>query len=128
MRTTVLIALFALPLFASSCAAVLGIGAGVVISQDMLDDNTYVAQIDEDIDIVWAVSKASLAGQSKMPLHVNEDVRGAVAEIDGAQVTVSVAAYDLNRSRLVVSAKKYGVSNGELAGLVFNRIMENFKK
>jgi hypothetical protein len=127
MRTSFLTALLVLPLLSTSCAAVLGIGAGVIISQDMLDNNTFVAQIQEDVDVAWSVAKASLGGQAEMPIHVNEDQRGAVAVIDGADVTVSVEAYDLNRCRLIVSAQKYGVSNGEIAELVFNRILNNFE-
>ena len=128
MRIPVLTAALALPLLTSGCAAVLGLGAGVIISQDMLDNNTYVAQIEEDVDVAWAVAKASLGGQAELPLQVSQDVRGAVGVVDGAEVTVSVEAYDLNRCRLIVSARKYGVSNGEIAELVFNRILQNFSR
>jgi hypothetical protein len=126
MRTTLLTALFALPLISSGCAAVLGIGAGVIISQDLLDNNTFVARIEEDVEVAWTVSKASLGGQSDMPVRVNEAERGAIARIDGADVTMSIEAYDENTCQLIVSARKFGVPNGEIAQLVFNRILENF--
>ena len=128
MRTTLLTALFVLPLISSGCAAVLGVGAGVIISQDMLDNNTFVARIDEDVQVAWAVSKASLGGQAELPIRVNDSERGAIARIDGADVTISVEAYDQDTCQLIVSARKYGVSNGEIAQLVFNRILENFSE
>lgn len=127
MRRFASTALLLLPLIGSSCAAVLGVGAGVVISQDMLDSNTFVAQLDQDVDVAWAIARASLGEQSEIPIRVDNDVRGAIATIDGADVTVSVESYDLNRCRLIVSARKYGISNGEIADLVFNRILTNFE-
>jgi hypothetical protein len=36
---------------------------------------------------------------------------------------VSVETYDLNRSTLRVSAKKYGVNNGEIAKMVYDKII-----
>jgi len=128
MRRLPLPLLLLLPLVGTGCAAVLGVGAGVVISQDMLDSNTFVAQLDEDVDVAWAMAKASLGKQSEIPIRVDDDVRGAIATIDGAEVTVSVEAYDLNRCRLIVSARKYGISNGEIADLVFKRILANFEE
>lgn len=115
-----------LVLTTSSCAAVLGVGAGVVITQDMMDSNTFVAQLKQDVDVAWATTKASLGQQSEVPMHIFNDVRSATATIDGAEVTASIEVYDLNTCRLIVSARKYGVSNGELAQLVFNRILKNF--
>lgn len=128
MRKIVPTALLLLPLVGASCAAVLGVGAGVVISQDMLDSNTFVAQLNEDVDVAWATAKASLGNQSEVPIRTDDDVRGAIATIDGAEVTVSVEAYDLDQCRLIVSARKYGISNGEIANLVFNRILTNFNR
>ena len=115
-----------LPLVASGCAAVLGIGAGVVISQDVLDSSTFVAQLEQDTNVAWATAKASLGHQSTEPIAVDEDLRTAVGTVDGAEVTVSVEAYDLNRCRLLVSARKYAVSNGEIAEMVFNKIINSF--
>ncbi len=117
-----------LALISPSCAAILGIGAGVVISQDMQDSNTFVAQVEEDIDVAWAMVKVSLAKQSKVPLHVDNSLRAAVARIDDADVTVSVEIYDMSQVRLIVSARKMGVTSREIAELVFNRVVQNFAK
>lgn len=112
----------------SSCGALLGVGAGVVISQDLMDNNTFVAQLSEDVDVAWATTKVSLGKQTDLPLTLDEDRRTAVAMIDDARVTVSIEAYDVDRCRLLVSARKYGVTNGEIADLVFNRLLENFEQ
>jgi hypothetical protein len=129
MRTHRLLPLLLLlPPLLSGCGAVLGVGAGVVISQDLMDNNTYVAQISEDIDVAWAKVKVSLGKQSDVPMQIDDDRRAAIAEIDDARVTVSVEAYDAGRCRLLVSARKYGVTNGEIADLVFGRLLENFEQ
>lgn len=115
-----------LALTSSSCAALLGIGAGVAISQDMQDSNTYTAQLQDDIDVVWATVKVSLAKQTKTPMSINDDMRAVVARIDDADVTVSVENFNLEQVRVIVSSRKYGVSNKEISELVFSRVMKNF--
>lgn len=127
MRKTALLALL-LALVTPGCAALLGVGAGVVISQDMMDNNSYVAQLKEDVNVAWAVAKSSLSHQASKPIDVDEDLRVATATIDDAKVTVSIEAYDLNQTRLTVSAKKYGVANGEIAEMVFNRILKQISE
>jgi hypothetical protein len=127
MRQTALLALL-LALVTPGCVALLGVGAGVVISQDMMDNNSYVAQLKEDVDVSWAVAKSSLSHQSSKPIDVDEDLRVATATVDDAKVTVSIEAYDLNQTRLTVSAKKYGVANGEIAEMVFNRILKQISE
>ncbi|MCB9915448.1 MAG: hypothetical protein H6828_09915 [Planctomycetes bacterium] len=123
MRSSALLALL-LALVTPGCLAVLGVGAGVVISQDMMDNNTYVAQVRESVDVTWAVAKASLSQQASDPIDVDEDLRTAVGMVDDATVTVSVEAFDLDQTRLAVSARKFGVANGEIAEMVFDRILD----
>ncbi|MFT7487245.1 MAG: hypothetical protein ACI9F9_003105 [Candidatus Paceibacteria bacterium] len=116
-----------LALTTSGCA-VLGLGAGVVISQDMMDSNTFVAQLNEDVDVAWATTKASMGRQSDQPIHIFDDVRSTTANIDGAEVTASIEVYDLDSCRLIISARKYGVPNGDIAELVFGRVLQNFSE
>ena len=56
-------------------------------------------------------------------IETDEDHRTCVAKLDNSTVVVGVEVFDLNRSQLKVSAKKYGVSNGEMAELVMNQIV-----
>ena len=126
MRSTALLAAI-LCLILPGCVALLGVGAGIVISQDILDNETYVAQLQEDVDVAWAVAKSSLSHQSESPLEVEDDLRTARGLVDDADVIVSVEAYDLNRCRMSVSASKYGISNGEIAEMVFDRILKDLR-
>ena len=121
MRTLLLAGLCTLPLF-SSCVAVVAAGAGLVISQELLDNNTYVSHVQQDVSIVWPEVKTFLSDSSLDLVEIDEELRVAKAQIDGAMVTVSVEAFDIDYSVLKVSAKKYGVSDGKLAGVIMERI------
>ena len=95
--------------------ALLGVGAGLVISHDVLDNNSYVAHVNEDAALTWAIAKSALTRQASDPITVNDDLRRAEAKVDGANVTVSVETYDEVNCRLMVSANKFGVNDGEVA-------------
>ncbi len=123
MSKTLLSLVLIAPLFQSCAAAALGVGAGVLISQEMMDNNIYVGHLNADVNKVWSTTKTTLSHSSLKPIDVDNEVRTANAEIDGAKVTVHVETYDLNRSLLKVSAKKYGVNNGEIAELTFQKIV-----
>jgi hypothetical protein len=126
MRTSILllvIAPLALATLFSGCIA-MGVGAAaVIVSQDVLDNNVYVATLDRSADEVWTSAKVALNHASLKPIDTQDDLRKATADIDDAKVTVSVETYDLNRSTLRVSAKKYGVNNGQIAKMVYDKIL-----
>ncbi len=126
MRHLALLSILLAPTFAG-CAAV-GVGAAaVLVSQEVIDSNTYIATVDRDVDRVWTSAKVALNHASLKPIDVQDDVRQAVADIDDAKVTVNVETYDLNRSTLRVSAKKYGVNNGEIAKRVYDKILNELE-
>lgn len=127
MRKLLLLALVAIPL-TQSCAAVLGVGAGVLISQEMVDNQTYVARLDLGSERMWPSAKTTLSHLSLKPIDVDDDLRVAIADIDQAKVTVAVETYDLNQSILRVSAKKYGVASGEIAKMVLDKILDDLKR
>jgi len=127
MRKPLLLVLSIAPVFASCVAAGAAV-AGVLISQEVLDNNIYVATLDRDADTVWASTKVALSRASLKPIDTQEDIRQATAEIDDAKVTVGVETYDLNRSTLRVSAKKYGVNNGEIAKMTYDKILHELEQ
>ena len=65
----------------SGCAA-LAVGAvGVIVSQEFVD-NAQVAYLQEDSDVVWAVSKSALSHMSLHPIEVDNDLKAARAKIE----------------------------------------------
>jgi len=127
MRKLLCLSLSLIPL-ATGCAVAAAGVAGVLISQEVLDNNIYVATIDRGADDVWTSTKIALNKASLKPIDVQEDIRQADATIDDAKVKVNVETYDLNRSTLTVSARKYGVNNGEIAKMVYDKILHEIEK
>ncbi len=121
MRNTLLIALLALPL--SSCL-VAGAAAGVVIGSEMMDNRAYVSHVDKDAKVVWNTAKDFLAAESAELIEFDDQTRIAKAKLDDRNVTVTVEAFDLDKSVLTVTAKKFmsTVNDGEYAKVVMERL------
>jgi hypothetical protein len=118
--------LLALPLLVlgfQSCAAVaVGTGVGLVAGTEM-DNNVYVGQLNSSGSTTWAQTKVTLSSLSLKPITVDNEAMRATAEIDDGKVTVDVSVYDLNKSEIKVSARKYTLNNGKLAKMVFDKII-----
>lgn len=124
MRTPLALAtLSLLPLTSGCAAAVFGVGAGVVLSQEVTDNQTHLAHLNEDPARVWVVTKSTLSHLASEPIHVDEDLRQVIGRVDGHTVTISVETYDQNRCLLRVGAKRFGVTHGETAERVLNRVI-----
>lgn len=114
-----------LPTFVAGCAAaaVVGVGLGaVVISQELTDSNVYVTNLSMNANEVWPTAKVFLSDQSLELIDSDEQARIAKARIDGANVTVAVEAYDVDKTLMRVSAKRYGVNDGDMARIITERI------
>jgi uncharacterized protein DUF3568 len=129
MRIAILAALLAVPVFSSCLAAAVGVGVGVVASQEMLDNNTYETRLNLDVKKVWPEVKTALSDASLGVIEVDENVRMAKAKIDGASVTVTVEAFDENKTVMRTNARKYGgmLSDGEMARLIQERILRRLE-
>ena len=121
MRNLILLSLLALPL--SGCLLAGAVG-GVVLSNEMMDNRAYVSHINKDAKVVWATVKDFLAAESPELITFDDQTRVASAKLDGANVTVTVEAWDVDQSRMTVSAKKYlsTVNDGEMAQIVAERL------
>lgn len=128
MRTTLLCALLIAPLTSGCLAAAVGAGAALVVSQDMMDNNTFVTRLNSDVTEVWPEVKLYLSEASTQLIEVDDDLRMANAKIDGCTVTVSVEAYDYGRSDLTVRATRFGLNRGDIARVVTDRITRRMEK
>lgn len=129
MRTaTVALLLVASSLTSGCAAAVLGVGAGMVLSQEVTENQTHVAHLNEDPARVWVVAKSTLSHLASEPIHVDEDLRQTIGKVDGYTVTIGVETYDQNRSLLRVGSRRYGVANHETSELVLNRVVSRLQE
>jgi hypothetical protein len=128
MRKIFVLALFLLPSVAGCAAVAAGVGAGIIISQNQ-DNNTYETRLNYDVKKVWPIVKQTLSDASLETIDIDEDVRLAKAKIDGASVTVSCEAFDLDKTVMKVSARKYGgtLNDGEMAYLMQEKILRRLE-
>jgi hypothetical protein len=116
--------LLAIVLCTPACfPALLGVGAGVVISHEILENNTYVAQVSEEAALTWAITRASLSRQSDDPITVDDDLRTATGNIGGSTVTACVETFNDESCRVMVSASRHGFSHGPSAEAALNQIL-----
>lgn len=120
-------ALLLLPLALSGCAVLVPVGAGVLISQQALEDSVYILQVKTDSKQTWTSVKTTLSHLSLKPIETDDAAHKAIADIDGAKVTVGVDAYDLDQSTIKVAATKYGMANGATASMVKDRILSDLE-
>ncbi|TDJ78897.1 MAG: hypothetical protein E2O39_01270 [Planctomycetota bacterium] len=124
MRRLLLPLLLVTP-FLSGCW-ILAVGAGtVLISQDIIDSNTYVAQVQMDSRTVWLQTKHTLGLMSVDLVEADEDLKSATATYDGALVHVQVETFDIGQTVIRVNAKKFGVNNGAIASEVLRKILKS---
>ena len=126
MRILTALLFLALPLSVSGCFVV-GTAAGVVLAQEVLDNSTYVVQLQQPAEVVWEEVKVSLSQQATGPLEVDEALLAAIGKVDGRTVTVSVESFDQKSSRLTVEATHFGVSDGEAADAVTNQLIKDIE-
>jgi hypothetical protein len=126
MKQLIQACLALLPLV-SGCAAAIGVGAGLIISQEMLDNNTYVTHLNSDLATVWPTAKTTLSDASLGLVDVDEELHVARAKVDGATVTVACEAYDDGKTIMRVMARRYGLNAGETAQVVHDKIVQSLQ-
>lgn len=122
MRKPLLAALLLVPCF-SSCALVAGGVVGTVLFNETNDNSVFVGQLNSSGQKTWAQTKVTLSNLSLKPIEVDNEAMKATADIDDAKVTVTVSTYDFNKSEIKVSAKQYMVNNGQIARMVFDKVV-----
>ncbi|MCC6407693.1 MAG: hypothetical protein IT453_11040 [Planctomycetes bacterium] len=127
MKNLFLIALVCAPLGAGCAAVAAGAVGGIVMTTEFTDAATYVTHLNIDAKKVWPEAKNVLQDTTLELLEVDDAIRVAKAKIDGATVTVSVEPYDIDKSTLLIKARKYGFPDGETARLVQEKIVRRLQ-
>ena len=127
MQKTLLFALLLVPSF-TSCAVVAGAIGGGILLNETTDNSVYVGQLNASGSVTWAQTKKTLSNLSLKPISYDNEAMKATAEIDDATVTVTCSTYDLDKSEIQVSAKKYTMNNGQIAKMVFDKIVADLNE
>lgn len=114
-----LAALWAVP---SGCVAVAAGGVGLFVSQEFVD-NAHVVHYDLDADVVWGVVRrgAIQLAQDGAPV-LDDAARTAELQVEGGRAAVRVESNGPRRCRMLIGARKFGVTNASLAHFVMVKL------
>ena len=101
---------------------------GIVISQEVFDDGTYLATLDREPAQVWPRTVRALNRAWPESTELQNRIREAVTGTDDARVTVQVETYKRAFSTLRVSPAESGVSDRELARRVYDEILRELEQ
>jgi hypothetical protein len=125
--------LLVLATLSTSCAvAAVGaaVGAGYIISQQVLPNNVHLAQVSLDVDQVWPSVRETVGfyQDTGSEPSVQDFPRTILAKVDGARVTVEVEAVDLDRTQVRVTAEKYLGKDEATAAKVMDGIVKRLNE
>jgi hypothetical protein len=112
-------------LSAAGCVAVAaGATAGYLVSKETLEGEVQQATVALDVEKVWREAQATLRTLSTKGVSVQASPRIVRGEVDGADVSIEVQAYDLDRTVILVEAKKTLSPAGTVAERVLNAVLD----
>ena len=123
----------AFPLLLSLCAASASAGciavaagatAGYLISREVTADKAQSATVALDVDRVWSAAQDTLRAKSEKGVSVQSYPRIVRGVVDGADVSIEVQAYDLDRTVILVEARKTLGPAPETAERVLNALLD----
>ncbi|MDP6938190.1 MAG: hypothetical protein QF848_05070 [Planctomycetota bacterium] len=118
-----LAALLGTTLLSAGCN-LLAIGAASVVVTQEFTEHAHAHLITMDAGLVWAHAKATLGELSSGPVDADDNARAASASVDGAKVTLRVQQFDEGRTRISITARKWGLYDNAEA----QRVLEKIKR
>lgn len=124
-----LLPLLAVLSLASGCIVAAAAGVGYVVSQKVLPGEVHTAQVKDDVERVFRVATETLGILVDPGTEVTTQSapRSARCQVDGADVTVTVEAYDLERTDLRVEAERTLRKDGATARMVLDEILRRLR-
>ncbi len=120
--------LILIPVNAACVAVAVGAGVGLLVSQELLDNETVRDRYRMDFEEVWVVVQDFMAEVStETPEFSHETPRTARGVFQGAQVRIEVRAEDLNLTDVVILARAYGARSGSMSMEVSNRLRDRLE-
>ena len=104
-------------------------GAGYLISREVRDEY-HTARVARDTDTTWQAVIETLEILKDVGTEVEQDAdrRQATARVSGADVSVSVEAYDLDSTLIRISAEKFLVDAPSTAESVLNKTLDRIEE
>ena len=108
------------------CVVAAAAGAGYLISQEVLPNEVHTARVRDDAEEVFDVAKETLGFliEPGTEVRATASPRTTTGTVDGATVTVTVEAYDLDHTIVSVQAERPLRRDGTTAQEVLDAILE----
>ena len=107
---------------APSCAAVAGVAGGIILGQEVLENDVIQITVAKPVDATWNEVKSFMSDRSTDLIDVDESIRVAEGRMNGAKVTIGVLAYDTRSTHIRVAAKSYGLNDTEATELTVSQL------
>ena len=121
-----LAALLGTALLSAGCH-LLTVGAASVVLTQEFTKHAHAHLITMDAGLAWAYAKATLGEISEGPVDVDNDARVASATVDEAKVVLRVQQFDEGRTKITVTARKWGLYDDAEAERVLERIKRGLR-
>ena len=121
-----LAALLGTALLSAGCH-LLTVGAASVVLTQEFTKHAHAHLITMDAGLAWAYAKATLGEISEGPVDVDNDARAASATVDEAKVVLRVQQFDEGRTKITVTARKWGLYDDAEAERVLERIKRGLR-
>jgi len=121
-----LAALLGTALLSAGCH-LLTVGAASVVLTQEFTKHAHAHLITMDAGLAWAHAKATLGEISEGPVDVDNDARVASATVDEAKVVLRVQQFDEGRTKITVTARKWGLYDDAEAERVLERIKRGLR-
>jgi hypothetical protein len=109
-----------------SCLLAVGGAAGYAFGQELVVTETPTSIELVDVETVWASAQQSMENRADPGgIEVTSYPRRIECEFSGATVEIDVEAYDLNRTLIRVKASRFMSSDGNVARMVLNYIIDD---
>ena len=105
----------------------LAVGAASVVLTQEFTEHAHAHLITMDAGLVWAHAKATLGEMSSGPVNADDKALAATTTVDGAKVTLRVQQFDAGRTRISVTARKWGLYDDAEAARVLGRIKRGLR-
>jgi len=118
------------PLCTGCLAAAAGVGAGYIVSQQVLPGYVHVSEVMIDVDYVWPSVKETVSFYQEpgSDMAVQESPRQVEARVDGAKVLVEVEVIDIDHTLIRVQAEKYLTRDEATASRVMRAIVDRLNE
>ena len=96
-------------LVSSGCIAAAGLGAGALVTHELMANTPHVAHVQLDVDTVWPMTIEALHDMGGTEVEVQNYPRQAEARVYGGKVYLQVEAFDLDHTLVRLQFRKHRI-------------------